>query len=154
MAAGWIALALISTPTLGSVGCGGPSAAPATPMVISNSADQDGPIRRATATDLELAGEWIDEVGTSFWFEQGDDGSVILTRAGRFDDPRTGTTDGEFWLSYSTGDDTTVTITLHEWDDDLGGYRCTWDNGESDGNGTLRPRARVEADGDLDDEGR
>lgn len=152
----WVTLALVLA------GCGGRATATSSTspgvvtsgQVIGNSADADGP-RRGALAEQDLEGEWIDEVGTSFWFERGDDGEPVLTQAGRFDAPETGTTRGKRWLRYSTGDESTVTITLQGWDDDLGGYRCTWDNGSGKGRGTLRPRAVVDEDpdGDPDDEG-
>jgi hypothetical protein len=125
--------------------------APTVPF-IGNSADTDGP-RRTADGEATLDGEWLDEVGSQFWFEVGERGEVILARAYRtsgaeLTELTTGVdAAGDFWLSYRVDDsDTIVTITLHAWDDVLGGYQCTWDNGDDHGDGTLRPRARVDED--------
>ena len=149
----------------GILGCGGRPNHQAAPSTgISSSAPIGNVAEPRSGTgglDLveNLDGEWVDEVGSRFWFELDPTDGVTLVRATRsrrneeYTGLETGTTDGEFWLRYDVPDtDTTVTITLHEWDDELGGYRCSWENGGSDGEGTLRPRARAEADGDLDDD--
>lgn len=136
--------------------CGpAPAVAPPRPP-IANSADDAA---RSVDAPVDLVGEWIDEVGTLFVFEPDGAGGVTLVRAAlqrgdgdELTDLATGTdAQGRFWLRYAPSSETTVTITVTDWVD--GHAMCTWDNGESAGEGFLYRADDPALPATRDDEG-
>ncbi len=148
-----LALGLLLIAACGSA----PAATPVMP-VVANSADATA-ATRSDQGPIDFTGEWYDEVGTLFVFEPDGAGGVTLVRGAlqrgdgdELTDLASGWDDaGQFWLRYSPSSDTVVTISVIKFED--GFATCTWDNGDSHGDGALYrtddPRGAARGDDDA-----